>query len=105
MNDRQGPARIPRSAIDAMPTIKITQRHLSIDSHCPVCQDKFELGTEARQMTCNHIYHSDCITPWVVQHNSYHVCRLELPSQGSGSGRENVQHRGRRNPFSFLWPF
>ncbi|CAA2992195.1 probable E3 ubiquitin-protein ligase RHC1A [Olea europaea var. sylvestris] len=126
MNDRQGPPPAPRSAIDAMPTIKITPRHLSTDSHCPVCQDKFELGTEARQMPCDHIYHSDCITPWLVQHNSCPVCRLELPSQGSGSarpnwnsrtgnasgsnsahnsGRENVQHQGRRNPFSFLWPF
>ncbi|KAL2557295.1 RING-H2 finger C1A [Forsythia ovata] len=126
MNDRQGPPPAPRSAIDAMPTVKITQRHLSTDSHCPVCKDKFELGTEARQMPCNHIYHSDCITPWLVQHNSCPVCRLELPSQASGSartnwnsrtgntsgssgahnsGRDNVQNQGRRNPFSFLWPF
>ncbi|KAL2540961.1 RING-H2 finger C1A [Abeliophyllum distichum] len=126
MNDRQGPPPAPRTAIDAMPTVKITQRHLSTDSHCPVCKDKFELGTEARQMPCNHIYHSDCITPWLVQHNSCPVCRLELPSQGSGSartnwnsrtgnasgssgahnsGRDNVQNQGRRNPFSFLWPF
>ncbi|GAB4835315.1 hypothetical protein Ancab_000224 [Ancistrocladus abbreviatus] len=122
MNDRQGPPPAPRSAIDAMPTIKITQAHLRIDSHCPVCKDKFELGTEARKMPCNHIYHSDCIVPWLVQHNSCPVCRLELPpsgsstahrgqtssggSRGSGSARENNdQSQGRRNPFSFLWPF
>ncbi|KAA8549988.1 hypothetical protein F0562_001655 [Nyssa sinensis] len=70
MHDRQGPPPAPRSSIDAMPTIKITQRHLNSDSHCPVCKDKFELGSEARQMPCDHIYHSDCIVPWLVQHNS-----------------------------------
>lgn len=124
MNGRQGPPPAPRSAIDAMPTIRITQRHTSADSHCPVCQDEFELGCEARQMPCNHLYHSDCIVPWLVQHNSCPVCRLELPphvsgrrridwsSRSSGSGSNNTglssnnnQNQGRRNPFSFLWPF
>ncbi|KAI4305873.1 hypothetical protein L6164_029208 [Bauhinia variegata] len=128
MNDRRGPPPASRSAINAMPTIRITQTHLRSDSQCPVCQDKFELGSEARQMPCNHIYHSDCIVPWLVQHNSCPVCRVELPPQGantsrgsrrwevriddsstdndSSRGRENSnQNHGRRNPLSFLWPF
>lgn len=123
VNDRQGPPPAARSAIDSMPTIKITHRHLNTDSHCPVCKDKFEMGSEARQMPCNHIYHSDCIVPWLVQHNSCPVCRLELPPQSSSrmsgssnsgssssssssSGRGNSgQNQGRRNPLSFFWPF
>ncbi|KAK9071043.1 hypothetical protein SSX86_009611 [Deinandra increscens subsp. villosa] len=116
VNDgRQGPPPASRSAIDSMPTIKITNRHLNTDSHCPVCKDKFELGSEARQMPCNHIYHSDCIEPWLVQHNSCPVCRVELPghgtsrgssSSGGGGGEEGGgSSRGRRNPLSFLWPF
>lgn len=117
VNGRQGPPPAPRSAIDAMPTIRITQRHMNTDSHCPVCQDEFELGCEARQMPCNHIYHSDCIVPWLVQHNSCPVCRLELPplvperrhtnwtSRLGGSSSNTNQSQGRRNPLSFLWPF
>lgn len=123
MTDRQGPPPAPRTEIDAMPTIKITRGHLQTDSHCPVCKDRFELGSEARQMPCDHIYHSDCIIPWLVQHNSCPVCRHVLgsspPNRGqnassgnrssSGSstrGRESSdQNQGRRNPFSFLWPF
>ncbi|KAJ8759734.1 hypothetical protein K2173_009835 [Erythroxylum novogranatense] len=119
--DRRGPPPATRSSIDAMPTIKISQRHLRSDSHCPVCKDKFELGSEARQMPCSHIYHSDCIVPWLAQHNSCPVCRQELPPQRANSsrsfqsstshsgssnysGRENGRE-GRRNPFSYLWPF
>lgn len=127
MNDRQGPPPASHSSIDAMPTIKITQTHLRADSHCPVCKERFELGSEARQMPCSHIYHSDCIVPWLVQHNSCPVCRVELPPQGhsthgsrsrggrnggissdnvSSRGGENVQqNQGRRNPLSVLWPF
>ncbi|XP_061360454.1 probable E3 ubiquitin-protein ligase RHC1A [Gastrolobium bilobum] len=118
-NNRQGPPPASRSSIDAMPTVKITHRHLRSDSHCPICKDKFELGSEARQMPCNHVYHSDCIVPWLVQHNSCPVCRQELPPQGlsggnhgsngrssSGNGRASGrENQGRRNPFSFLWPF
>jgi E3 ubiquitin-protein ligase RNF115/126 len=134
MNEQQrGPAPAPHSSIDAMPTIKITQAHIHTDAHCPVCKERFELGSEARTMPCSHIYHSDCIVPWLVQHNSCPVCRLELPPQGidssrgrrsrgggnSGSssssssdygntpgGLENFPHtHGRRNPWSYLWPF
>lgn len=123
-NDRSGPPPASRLSIDAMPTIKITNKHLRSDSHCPVCQDKFELGSEARQMPCKHVYHSDCIVPWLVQHNSCPVCRQELHPQGSGSGRSSNgrsrsggfgsntsgresgrESQGRRNPFSSLWPF
>ncbi|OEL33198.1 putative E3 ubiquitin-protein ligase RHC1A [Dichanthelium oligosanthes] len=35
-NDRRGPPPAAQSSIAAMPTVKITQRHLSGDSHCPV---------------------------------------------------------------------
>ena len=121
-NDRRAPPPASRSSIDAMPTIKITRGHLHSDSHCPVCKDKFELGSEARQMPCNHIYHSDCIIPWLVQHNSCPLCRQELPPQGAGSSRSyhssgqsrsssfrtnsnTRENQSRRNPLSYLWPF
>ncbi|XP_024968464.1 probable E3 ubiquitin-protein ligase RHC1A isoform X2 [Cynara cardunculus var. scolymus] len=104
----QGPPPATRSAIDSLPTIRITNRHLNNDSNCPVCQDKFDLGSEARMMPCNHIYHSGCIMPWLLEHNSCPVCRLELPSQGTNGGsstEDSDQNQGSRNPLSFLWPF
>ncbi|CAL9147060.1 unnamed protein product [Musa hybrid cultivar] len=125
-NDGHGPPPASQSAIDAMPTVKINQRHLRGDSHCPVCKEKFELGTEALEMPCKHLYHSDCIIPWLVRHNSCPVCRHRLPSQGSsqnnhvrsrnpylGGGTrsngygnsENGESQARRNLFSFLWPY
>ncbi|KAI4341211.1 hypothetical protein MLD38_025962 [Melastoma candidum] len=115
---RGGTPPAARSSIDAMPTVKISHRHLRSDSHCPVCKEKFELGSEARQMPCNHLYHSDCIVPWLEQHNTCPVCRQGLTGNRSSvirsprttgrsrDGDSNTQRsRARRNPFSYLWPF
>lgn len=134
-NNRQGPAPAPQSAIDSMPVVKINRRHLNDDPQCPVCTDKFEIGAEAREMPCKHLYHTDCIIPWLVQHNSCPVCRHPLPSQSQRSGNTSSArtpsayyneaagpvvaradpepaprnndgaNQGTHGSFSFLWPF
>ncbi|XP_009139092.1 E3 ubiquitin-protein ligase RZF1 [Brassica rapa] len=105
----RGPPPAAKSSIDALPTVKIIQKHLkSSDSHCPVCKEEFELKSEAKQMPCKHVYHSDCIVPWLVQHNTCPVCRKELPSRGSSLSAQSEQNRStnrRRNLFSSVWPF
>lgn len=67
-----------KASIESLPTIKIGSGHVVIDSHCAVCKERFEIDTEAREMPCNHIYHSDCILPWLSIRNSCPVCRHEL---------------------------
>lgn len=120
--DRHGPPPASRSAIDAMPVVRINNRHLRGESHCAVCREKFELGTEVREMPCKHLYHSDCIVPWLVRHNSCPVCRKELPARGptrssssssnyrafntnTGNGGNSGENQMRRSTWSFLWPF
>lgn len=70
-----------KSAIESMPTIPIAANHVSSESHCAVCKEAFVLGSEAREMPCKHIYHSDCILPWLSLRNSCPVCRHELPAE------------------------
>ncbi|CAH2059971.1 unnamed protein product [Thlaspi arvense] len=67
--------------IDALPTVKITPQHLANDmSQCTVCMEDFIVGRKATELPCKHIYHNNCIAPWLRLHNSCPICRRELPS-------------------------
>ncbi|KAM1378160.1 hypothetical protein ACFX13_040288 [Malus domestica] len=82
--NRYGTPPASKSAIEALLVVKISEELLASDSsQCAVCKDSFELGEEAKQMPCKHIYHSDCILPWLELHNTCPVCRHELPTDDS----------------------
>lgn len=79
--NRYGTPPASKSSVQGLPVVKISEELLASDSsQCAVCKDKFDLGEEAKQMPCKHIYHSDCIVPWLELHNSCPVCRYELPT-------------------------
>nr|XP_043632007.1 probable E3 ubiquitin-protein ligase RHC2A [Erigeron canadensis] len=81
-----------KAAIEAMPTIEILENHVLIESYCAVCKEPFELGSEAKEMPCQHLYHSECILPWLALRNSCPVCRHELPTETVDSSNVNRAH-------------
>lgn len=88
-----GPPPMNTDEIKKIPTIKIDQTHIDAKLQCSVCWDDFKLDEEVRQLKCEHIFHSDCIIPWLELHNTCPVCRQEQeepnPNQmTAGSGSE-----------------
>ena len=83
-----------KAAIDSLPTIEIDENHLDLESHCAVCKEAFEMGTSVREMPCKHIYHQDCILPWLTLHNSCPVCRHELPSDNPSNSSGSPSSSG-----------
>ena len=79
--NRYGTPPASKSAVEALPMIKITEDLLKSDeTQCAVCKDTFEIGEEAMEVPCKHLYHKDCLLPWLELHNSCPVCRFELPT-------------------------
>lgn len=34
---------------------------------CPVCKEDYSIDERVRQLPCNHLFHNDCIVPWLEQ--------------------------------------
>ncbi|XP_041996207.1 E3 ubiquitin-protein ligase RZF1-like [Salvia splendens] len=96
-SSQQGRQPASRPSIDALPTVKISRRHVRADSTCAVCKERFEMGSQARKLPCKHLYHSDCIAPWLQQRSSCPVCRQQITDGGSDQAT--------RRRWSLSWPF
>jgi hypothetical protein len=44
---------------------------------CIICYDKFKNGESAKQLACNHLYHSHCLLEWFSRKISCPICRDE----------------------------
>ncbi|XVF75300.1 hypothetical protein PTKIN_Ptkin13bG0176100 [Pterospermum kingtungense] len=78
-----------KAAVEAMPTVEIDETHIQNELFCAVCKEQFELGSKVRNMPCNHLYHFNCILPWLQLRNSCPVCRHELPAAVGEEGNES----------------
>jgi E3 ubiquitin-protein ligase RNF115/126 len=67
------PAR--KTFLEKLPKVCITQEQSDVKVECAVCKDSFVKGDESLALPCKHLYHPDCITPWLQQQNSCPVCR------------------------------
>jgi hypothetical protein len=52
---------------------------------CTVCVEHIEIGKKGMFMPCGHVYHPDCLKPWLEGNNTCPVCRFELPKENNAS--------------------
>lgn len=80
-NTRRGSPPAAKSAIEGLPTVLVQQEDVENGSDlCAICKDVVELNEPAKQLPCLHLYHSECILPWLTTRNSCPMCRHELPT-------------------------
>ncbi|KAK6802977.1 hypothetical protein RDI58_000761 [Solanum bulbocastanum] len=63
------------SFIDSLPSVKSFES----SNNCPICMEEFGINSEASQLPCKHFFHNDCIFPWLINNNTYPLCRHKLP--------------------------
>ncbi|KAK7372388.1 hypothetical protein VNO80_05766 [Phaseolus coccineus] len=92
-----------KAAVEALPSVEINASHMVTESHCAVCKEPFELCTIATEMPCKHLYHPECILPWLAIRNSCPVCRKELPVENARAGLERVEEGEENNVGLTIW--
>ena len=45
---------------------------------CSVCLEDFKDGDTIKKLNCNHIFHKDCLQPWLNEHDNCPMCRQNI---------------------------
>lgn len=71
-------------AIKALKRITVTEDYLNNNSiqecnkECSICKENLKEQEVLVLMPCEHIFHENCIVPWLESHNNCAICRFEL---------------------------
>ncbi|OAQ33341.1 hypothetical protein K457DRAFT_152907 [Linnemannia elongata AG-77] len=87
-NRQHGPVGATDEIINAIPHHTLTDEELEAKTECSVCKDEFAKEDNLLQLPCKHIFHEDCIKPWLKVSGTCPTCRFSLV------GGQDSQHTG-----------
>ena len=61
--------------IDNLQTLIITNNNDILDDVCSICLEEFKYDEELKKLKCDHIFHKDCLEPWLTNNNKCPICR------------------------------
>ncbi|KAL9645514.1 hypothetical protein ABK040_000579 [Willaertia magna] len=90
--------------INELPSFQLTKERKEImnqcgehcDHSCSVCICDFEESENLIRLPCGHLFHKDCIMPWIKDHNSCPTCRFELPTDDTIKEKERIKRMNER---------
>lgn len=63
--DATGPAPMTKEEVDQVPIVEITKEDVDRNLQCSVCMEDYKLAESVRKLICTHVFHNDCIVPWL----------------------------------------
>ncbi|KAK1263520.1 E3 ubiquitin-protein ligase AIP2 [Acorus gramineus] len=79
-----GPQRPPpasKEVVAKLPIVIVTEEvlgRLGSEMECAVCRENLVINDKMQELPCKHLFHPDCLKPWLDEHNSCPTCRHEL---------------------------
>ncbi|KAI9279487.1 hypothetical protein BC943DRAFT_331670 [Umbelopsis sp. AD052] len=72
--------------------VSMTNTELAIMASCVVCKEDYRVGERALKLPCFHVYHHDCIKPWLKSKKTCPICRrfVEYTSPSSSTRSTNA---------------
>ncbi|KAL2504780.1 Anaphase-promoting complex (APC) [Abeliophyllum distichum] len=85
-NGLKGSPPAAKSVVENLASLVLTKEETGANNNvvvCAVCKDEVAIGEKVTRMPCSHLYHGDCILPWLRIRNTCPVCRYELPTDNA----------------------
>ena len=48
------------------------------DDTCSICLEEFKEGEKIKNLNCNHIFHEECLLPWLNDNDCCPMCRQNI---------------------------
>ena len=48
------------------------------ENNCSICLDEFKNEDILKKLNCSHIFHKDCLAPWINNNKSCPLCRTDI---------------------------
>ncbi|XP_075146485.1 E3 ubiquitin-protein ligase Iruka [Haematobia irritans] len=76
--ETSGPPPLAKDKIEEIPKVEITADEVERKLQCSVCWEDFKIHELVRKLACSHVYHEECIVPWLNLHGTCPICRKSL---------------------------
>ena len=63
---------------EEFPMAQITQQQNDDEHECAICLLDYSVGEMVRQLPCQHLFHAECLLPWLRKHVTCPMCRKPL---------------------------
>ncbi|XP_017122805.1 E3 ubiquitin-protein ligase Iruka [Drosophila elegans] len=92
--ETSGPPPLSAQRINEIPNVQISAEEVDRKIQCSICWDDFKIDEMVRKLPCSHLYHENCIVPWLNLHSTCPICRKSLADEGSDADEEFVMLDG-----------
>ena len=82
------------AATRALPqkTFAKAQRESAGNETCAICMEEFKDKDQTRILPCKHLFHPQCIDPWLIERSSMcPLCKQSVSSQDEGASSQQQQ--------------
>nr|GEV13935.1 hypothetical protein [Tanacetum cinerariifolium] len=92
-----------KSIVDNLPLVAMKRDGNEDDQVvCAVCKDEILVEEKVMELPCRHLYHGECIVPWLSIRNTCPVCRFELPTDDVDYERSKNRVNGDETGFEIF---
>lgn len=70
---------LSKKELSLLKTTEYSDIFFKDQQQCIICQEEFNDGEKIKKLSCNHIYHCECIDEWLMKERKCPCCNKEIP--------------------------